>query len=422
MIYRRENWSKWETCDYRPPDLRLDPEKDERLITWMINRGSQRLRAMLMARYAYSEVPALPVNTDDPGDEDYAPYLVLREQVMRESDYWVLKTAAFEAPEAMMRRFAFCRLTGFYWPGDECDAYSYRTYGCGLKSGVSREDIRDLCRELIDRRGEFAAEAERWLSQLDRIPDETLSDWASDGLERTGDDAPDARLRRKMLLAARRAGEHALEDAVCAVFDAWVLNEYERELHAKASRLRVDAMDDLSRRADDWLNHRGAPLGDPEAAIISALRASGLWKAETTGERVHEIAWAPSRRSAQHSYFLWMAHWYGLGTKDGEADDALALERLADAAGRGHMRALDTIVHLYDAGKDVRRNFKLALQWQEKKAELCRRAYEAQPGPANRSEYLASLRKLGDMLTEEGYARRAKPWYRQAEALEEGNG
>ena len=121
-IYRRENWDRWESGPYTLMDFLLDPEKDRWLLQHMLSHCSDTPRSRIPKRFNLDQVPGPPVNVDDPGDEMYAPYIMLREQVMREDDWWALKAAALEAPNAMMRRFAFCRLTGYSWPGDECDA------------------------------------------------------------------------------------------------------------------------------------------------------------------------------------------------------------------------------------------------------------------------------------------------------------
>ena len=141
----------------------------------------------MLMKFGLDKVPDPPVNIDDPGDTDYALYIVLREQVMREDDCFVLKTAVREAPNPMMRRFAFCRLTGCSWPFVECDAYSYRTWDCGLKTGLTREDIEELCREQVDADGPFARQAAEWLRRLPSFSEQELAQWASERTERKYD-------------------------------------------------------------------------------------------------------------------------------------------------------------------------------------------------------------------------------------------
>lgn len=186
-IFKRENWQRWRTGPYGLSDFKLDPDRDRWLILYMLNHCDHRRLDYAKRRFRVDEVAPMPVNIDDEGDEDYAPYIVLNEQVMREEDYWTLKAAIFESPDNLMRRFAFCRLTGYSWPPSDCDAYSYRTYECGLKRGVLREDIEDLCRELIRNNGPFAPEARMWLKRLPSIGDDVITAWASGATERGWD-------------------------------------------------------------------------------------------------------------------------------------------------------------------------------------------------------------------------------------------
>lgn len=189
-IFRRENWDRWACGPYHKMDFRLDAEKDRWLLQYLLSHCARTQRVKEMARLGLDEVPAPPVNIDDPRDRDYAPYIMLREQVMREDDCRTLRAAMLDAPNAMMRRFAFCRLTGYSWPFVECDAYSYRTWDCGLKSEATRESIEVLCRELADANGPFARQAAQWLERLPKLSDDALAQRASGKTERRYDDDP----------------------------------------------------------------------------------------------------------------------------------------------------------------------------------------------------------------------------------------
>ena len=164
--------------------LGLDREKDRQLIEWLLHMVSGSKRKEIMRRYGMDELPEETVNTDDPADPLYRTYFVLQEQVMRECSVEVLKEAAFVNQRESIGRFAFCRLTGFSWPAGECDAYSYRTWQCGLKKGFTRKDIEDFCREMIERHGPFEKEAEAWLTELVLISDRKLEEWAKGDTER----------------------------------------------------------------------------------------------------------------------------------------------------------------------------------------------------------------------------------------------
>lgn len=421
-IYKKENRDRWEYGPYSLMDFRLDLEKDRWLVQYMLEHCSETQRRRWLTKYGLDRVPEPPVNVDDPQDGLYAPYLLLREQVMREDDYWTLKEAAFEAPDDRMRRFAFCRLTGYSWPPSECDAYSYRTYGCGLKGEVSREDIEDLCREMFERKGPFAAEAAGWLKALPAIGDDELAEWASGRTERRWDNEPDAVLRRLMKPAKDIPERQDLEDKICGIFDAYIFREFEVITGGDSDNVRHEAVKDpFTWNLIRWLWSSKERFRDVEAALSGILQGGGRQTAGLTAEQVSQIAWAVSPRSPQHSYFLWMAYWYPVGMD--ESDDDLALKLLEDAAGRGHIRSIRELVRIYASGKYVRRDFKRALGWQERKVGLLQKAWEE--GPSNDlalREYAGALRETGDLLMQAGYAKRAKQYHRRAEQLIEKQG
>ncbi len=418
-IFKRENWSRWEAGPYESADLRLDAEKDRELLRHILRHCTELQRRRLMIRHHIKEISAPPVNLDDESDADYAPYAVLREQVMREDDYWTLK-AALEAPNAMMRRFAFCRLTGYRWPAAACDAYSYKTYDCGLKREVSREDIEDLCRELIDERSRFARRAAEWLERLPSFTDDELVEWAAGKTERKWDDDPDELLRRDLRPAKDAPAREDLADKICAIFDAYIFRKYQRHhLYGSGVVLRESVEDALTKRVADRLEKMKSYYPSFEAALTEIMR-TGDRELSLAPQEIAHLAWSVSPRSRQHSYFLWMAYWYGIDVAE---DKGRALKMLADAAERGHLYACDEIVRIYTSGDGVRRDFRLALQWQEKKLERLRGAYEAKDPrdiqyASARTAYARALKATGDLLSEAVSARRAKQYYRQAEKLE----
>lgn len=163
-IFRENNWDRLEAGMISLWDIRgLDREKDRRLIEYLILKGRDRLKEKIMRQYGIAEMPEEPVNIDDPEDEIYRTYFVLREQVEREDDAEVLKTVAFRKQRDSLSRFAFCCLTGYSWPPSECDAYSYRTYECERCIGMTDEDVRAFCTEMIQCGGPFADEAKELL-------------------------------------------------------------------------------------------------------------------------------------------------------------------------------------------------------------------------------------------------------------------
>ena len=233
--FLEENWVIWEEKDfYTASVLRpsLDKEKDKLQLTYLAVYGKNNVQRYAMRKLGVKEIPALPVNPEDPQDDQYAPYLVLREQVMRASDYWVLKNAAFHAPKPMSR-FAFCRLTGCSWEPADHYAYRYRTYSCGLKRDVSREDIEDLCHEMIEKKGPFQHHAAGWLKQLADISDEELAGMASERTERSWDREPDEILRKLMQPRDDCPEEDDLKDKM----KSW------------------ETFEDVKRDVDDWMDY-----------------------------------------------------------------------------------------------------------------------------------------------------------------------
>ena len=418
-IFREENWGKWEAGEFSFYEFRrLDEVKDRWLITWIAFHGRERIRKIVRERMGGPESLEEPVNIDDESDDQYFHYLVLREQVERESDYWVLKRAAFHAPKPMSR-FAFCRLTGCSWPPDPCDAYSYRTYSCGLKRDVTREDIEDLCREMIDQKGPFQKNAQRWLNELSGISDAELSEMASAKTERRFDREPEEWIRKKLRPRKEVTEEEDLERIICGIFDASIMLLYANEFPKGSAVFGQEVMEDsFSDQIWNWFKYEHKPKGDVLSIITETLSLGGRLTPDLTADKVREIAWSACQRSPQHSYFLHLAYWYGFET---EENDDLSLKMLADAATRGHMRSIKDLVNIYASGEYVHKNVRLALDWQEKRIELCRQRYAEHKNEESAfKDYEKALRELGDLLMREGYAKRAKQQYRKADQLAEG--
>ena len=415
--FMEENWRVWEEKDFSSRGLfrdRPDKEKDKWLLTYLAVYGRGHVQKMAMHILNISEIPELRVNPDDVYDEQYVPYLVLREQVMRESDYWVLKKAAFHAPR-LMARFAFCRLTGCSWIPEWDDAYSYRTYSCGLKSDVSRDDIEDLCREMIDQKGPFQRNASRWLKELADIPDEKLAEMASERTERSLDREPEEVLRRLMRPLDGYSEEADLKRRICSVFDAYIMWVYTKHYLRGSGVLKREAMNDnLSDYLETRFEYTQEPSGNILTAIEETLAAGGRSALDMTTEKIREIAWNVCEDSPEHSFFLYLAYWYGFKTKE---NDDLALKMLMDAAQRGHLRSYDSIVQIYSEGEYVHKNMRLALTWQEKKVEHYRLLYEKHGYLGDKRAYSEALRELGDLLMKDGHARQAKQYYRKADQL-----
>lgn len=170
-IFKDNNWERIRCGTIGTPDfMRIDKEKDEKLLNFMLHRATEPVVKRGMQRHRITKMPEPMVNIDYPEDERYPEYMVLSEQVVQEDDTEVLKAAALNGSDWAMAAFAFCRLTGYSWPPDECDAYSYRTYSYGLKPDMSADDVKNYCLEMIEKNGPFAKEAAEILqSYIDHI-------------------------------------------------------------------------------------------------------------------------------------------------------------------------------------------------------------------------------------------------------------
>ena len=167
-IFRDDNWNRLTSGAVSRKDImQLDGEKDRELIGYLIAHAHDPCRSSMIKyaseKYGMDELPQPHQNIDAPDDPYYEEYFVLQEQVIREDDADVLKEAALHSSNYDMAAFAFCRLTGYSFPQNECDAYSYRTFDCGILPRMTIGDIREFCRMMIAERGRFANVAEECL-------------------------------------------------------------------------------------------------------------------------------------------------------------------------------------------------------------------------------------------------------------------
>ena len=132
-----------------PQEIRnLDPKEDRCYLEHIVQYARGTRQKLIMKKLGITELPEKTVNPEDPSDRDYEEYFILEEQVCREPDAEVLKEAAYRAP-TQMAKFAFCRLTGYFYPSPWNDAYSYHNYECGWKEGMTTEEVIEFCREMI---------------------------------------------------------------------------------------------------------------------------------------------------------------------------------------------------------------------------------------------------------------------------------
>lgn len=167
-IFRDDNWNGIKSGIISRKDImRLDAEKDKVLIGYLIAHAPEQCRRSMTEyaaeQYGMDELPGPYRNIDDPDDPYYEEYIVLQEQAVREDNDDVLREAALHSSDYQLAAFAFCRLTGYSFPPDACDAYSYRTFSCGILPGMTKDDIRALCRMMIAEEGPLKEAAEECL-------------------------------------------------------------------------------------------------------------------------------------------------------------------------------------------------------------------------------------------------------------------
>lgn len=315
-IYRDDKWDEMQYGVISRQDImRLDPEEDRYLIEWFVLHAREPINKIAMHKYGITEMPEELVNVDDPGDETFRTYYVLREQAARESSYEVLREHAFGDRWNDMSRFAFCRLTGFSWPPDECDAYSYRTYWCGLMSDVMREDIEDLCCEMIEKDGPFAPEAAEWLTELPDISEEKLDDWASWKTERKEPSSPNIRLKPMMRAAdgSEELSDEELHKKIRGAADAWILKNYEKRCGRSTRRKFREITDPYICLVHELIGKLDwEMIPDTTEAVTAVLLIGGAMPHDLTRERISEIIYEESDMDPLHRYYLELAEKYDI--------------------------------------------------------------------------------------------------------------
>ena len=316
MIYRDDSWSRAECgCISRGDIMGLDRKLDRWLIEYLILHASEQIAKRAMRKYGIDEMPEERINVDDPDDEIYRTYFVLREQAEREDDCDVLRDHAFRRRNDDMSRFAFCRLTGFSWPSDECDAYSYRTYCCGLKSDIFREDIEDLCREMTEQDGPFAAEAKEWLAKLPDISDETLDEWASAKTERREYLNPHEALTALLAPSdgSTDLSEEELHQKMRGAADAWILMNYEEKCGKLSRRRYLEITDPFIRGVREVLGQFIRDMIPDTAEAVKAVLITGrAMPRDLTREKIIEIIRSNEDDDPLHAYYRELAEKYSI--------------------------------------------------------------------------------------------------------------
>ena len=360
----------------RQDSRRMDKYKDKCLLEYIAIYGNDLAEEWAMRELRVSECPVSVGGIEGNRDIDKADqrWLVMREQVMRETDYWVLEKAACEAPRELAR-FAFSRLTGCgrVLPGVW---HEIEVTGCGLKQGVGRSDIEELCREMMRKNGPLAEEAAAWLEELAGISDEELAELAAPRTERSWDSDPVEKLKRLFLDTCTDetpdaqpavSGSILLDNVIREIYDAYIFNKY-AGIYKWGSSLILDlTMKPFGSQVIRWFEKRGRrPVTLPDTVRL-VLSVCGADTAGFTDEKIRGIARTETEDKLGHGYYIGLDLLYGFDT---EGDAAKAVRPLTEAAEAGNRYAIEELISIYEEGIGVKKNPWLAKKWREKQTEV----------------------------------------------------
>ena len=368
----------------------LDLKEDRCYLEYMVQyaRGSHLNR--LMKKLGISELPEKTRNLDDPSDREYEVYFVLEEQVAREPDAEILKEAAYEA-STQMAKFAFCRLTKYCYPSPWNDAYSYRTYECGWKEGMTTEDVIEFCREMITVQGPFAREAEEILAD----PPGDHNDYNGNRMashERAKSEPP--YVRKERLAPFRESAEYEQSRAEvlqleAQAHEAIAAGDAEKavmllaQMSSKSEQLgkytqRWDAIDDYVRCCIAWSEVSNYADGAEEAAgILRRLIKEGpeekiyreqLQKAEAVFRKAaKETALQNGFTDAESPIVIY----HSLEPKYAEVFCRLLEERFRERGGTREIafRWQESAPHAWEAYAEAQR--RPQIRWQESGCPTC---------------------------------------------------
>ena len=389
-IFREDNWDRWMDDLYMQSDThRLDRIKDRCLLEYLAIYGNSQVARWAMRGLGVSEVPdsVAGIKSDDYYSWKEQRWAVLQEQVMRETDYWALEKAVYFAPDEIAR-FAFARLTGCAWR-DSGDPVGKGGIRCGLKQGVSREDIEQLCREMIAKDGRFSGIAHKWLEELPDISDEALAVLAAPKTERSWDRDPNEKLKNNFGLVREedlyRDGQKGsgfsgdvqnvsdfFAGRIRDIYDTFILYLY-TEVRRGIGRLLMDiTLGAFGRYLFTWLEKYELDLKKalPETtaeAVRLVLTTCEIPHDDLTDEMIREIAYTETDNKRGHSYCIGLDLLYGFDT---EGDGAEAVGPLTDAAEAGNKYAIEEIIDIYEEGIGVTKNPWLAKKWRKKYEEM----------------------------------------------------
>ncbi len=105
-----------------------------------------------------------------------------------------------------------------------------------------------------------------------------------------------------------------------------------------------------------------------------------------------------------HNFFIGLAY---LGGIDVETDYDMALRLIEGSAEQELPEAMQKLVDMYNSGEGVKRDYRKAIEWQRKLADVRKRMFEADPTEDNAIDWFNTLFYLGEALRAVGKPKEA---------------
>ena len=112
---------------------------------------------------------------------------------------------------------------------------------------------------------------------------------------------------------------------------------------------------------------------------------------------IQKMAIKEKDHSPEHNFFIGLAY---LGGIDVEVNHERAVTLITGAANAVLPEAMEKLVDMYRNGEGVKRDYKIALEWQEKLVELFKKRYEENKTAENGHDLLVKMTRLGNALQE----------------------
>ena len=114
-------------------------------------------------------------------------------------------------------------------------------------------------------------------------------------------------------------------------------------------------------------------------------------------DRLQNLALRENDSDPRHNYFIGLAYLAGI---DVEVNHKRALELIRSAAEGNYVPAMEKLVNMYRAGEGVARDYRTAIQWQQRLVNYWKELWEKESSEKNFEEYTCVLWDLGDYYQE----------------------